>query len=363
MMKNTCLILTNNAELFAGGKIPLIMEIEAAGYQLTEIRVYRTPAEGFYAAIEACTAWADNLFVVLCGYGSDEVAEGIQKAFGGGFLRGAGMGAGMIEWGEKTLFLLPASQCVYLREVCFPYLENKSGQRLGSLVFRAVGADKKKVDSLVKKAKEYADGRAKIRLENAFGEDVIRVFYDENTPRMLTDDLVRYFAEQLSDNLYALEETTLEKQLVDLLKIRRKRLCVAESFTGGGIASKIVSVSGASEVYVEGLNTYADFSKMQRLGVSEFTLRSQGAVSEQTAYEMAAGLLQQGNCDVSIATTGLAGPKDDGSGLPIGTCYIAIGVEENVYVYHYLLEGDRDTITQTAIRYALFLACKHLKNL
>lgn len=362
-MKSACLIITDSAELFHGGSLPIINRIETAGYECTEIRVFRKDDEGFYLGIKSCLEWADNLFVVPCGYAADTVADGLQRALGGNFMRGSVGGAGMLEMGDKTLFLLPNQEESYLREVCFPYLEKKHGRRIGSLVFRAVGADKQKILQLVKKAEQYADGKANIRREHAFGEDVIRVFYDESTPRMLTDDLVRYFAEQLADNLYALEETTLEKQLVDLLKLRRKRLCVAESFTGGGIASKIVSISGASEVYVEGLNTYADLSKMQRLGVAEFTLRSQGAVSEQTAYEMAAGLLEQGNCDISIATTGLAGPKGDGSGLPIGTCYIAVGVEQNVFVYQYHLEGDRDTITQTAIRYALFLACKHLKNL
>lgn len=341
----------------------MVNRIEMAGYECVETRVFRKDNEVFYLGVKSCLEWADNAFVVLCGFSVEAVADGLQRALGGSFMRGSVGGAGMLEIGEKTLFLLPEGDEAYLTEVCLPYLAKKYGRRVGSLVFRAVGADRQKVLQLINKAEQYADGRANIRREHAFGEDVIRVFYDENTPRMLTDDLVRYFAEQLADNLYALEETTLEKQLVDLLKLRRKRLCVAESFTGGGIASKIVSVPGASEVYVEGLNTYADVSKMQRLGVAEFTLRSQGAVSEQTAYEMAAGLLEQGNADISIATTGLAGPKDDGSGLPIGTCYIAVGVEQNVYVYHYQLEGDRDTITKTAIRYALFLACKHLKNL
>ena len=131
----------------------------------------------------------------------------------------------------------------------------------------------------------------------------------------------------------------------------------------GGIAKKIVSVPGASDVYYEGINAYSGHSKMARLGVSEFTLRSQGAVSEQTAYEMAAGLLQQGNCDVAIATTGLSGPTTDESGQPVGTCYIAVGVDGDVYVYRYLLQGDREEISETAIRYALFLACKQLKNM
>ena len=244
-MKSACLIITNSAELFHGGNLPMIQAIEAAGYDLAETRIFRKNDEGFYLGVKACLEWADNLFVVLCGYAAEMVADGLQRALGGNFMRGSVGGAGMVEVGEKTLFLLPMQEHAYLQEVCFPYLEKKYGRRVGCLVFRAVGADEQKILQLVKKAEQYADGRARIRREYAYGEDVIRVFYDESTPRMLTDDLVRYFAEQLADNLYALEETTLEKQLVDLLKLRRKRLCVAESFTGGGIASKIVSVSGA----------------------------------------------------------------------------------------------------------------------
>ena len=148
-----------------------------------------------------------------------------------------------------------------------------------------------------------------------------------------------------------------------LLKLRGKKISVAESFTGGGIARRIVSVSGASEVYFEGLNTYDERSKIKRLGVSDFTLGSRGVVSDQVAYEMALGLLNTGDCDLSIATTGLAGPKSDKSGLPVGVCYIAIGTKERVTVYRYKLDGSRDEITEKAINYALFLACKRLKNL
>ena len=101
---------------------------------------------------------------------------------------------------------------------------------------------------------------------------------------------------------------------------------------------------------------------MKRLGVSAYTLKTVGAVSDQTAYEMAAGLIKTGDCDVSIATTGLAGPKTDGSDLPIGLCYIAIGTKETVLVYRYKFEGNREEITEKAINYALFLAYKQLKN-
>ena len=88
-----------------------------------------------------------------------------------------------------------------------------------------------------------------------------------------------------------------------------------------------------------------------------------GAVSEQTAYEMALGLLNTGDCDIAITTTGLAGPKSDRSMLPVGLCFIAVGTKEKVYVYRYKFDGDRTAVTEKAINYALFTAFKQLKNI
>ena len=87
-----------------------------------------------------------------------------------------------------------------------------------------------------------------------------------------------------------------------------------------------------------------------------------GAVSEKTAYEMALGLLNTGDCDIAISTTGLAGPKTDRSMLPVGLCYIAVGTRERICVYQYRFDGSRKDITEKAINYALFQAYKMLKN-
>ena len=86
-----------------------------------------------------------------------------------------------------------------------------------------------------------------------------------------------------------------------------------------------------------------------------------GAVSEQTAYEMAQGLINGGLCDVSIATTGIAGPKSDLSSKPVGLVYLSVGTKDDVAVYKYNLKGDRKSITETAINLALFHTFKILK--
>ena len=123
----------------------------------------------------------------------------------------------------------------------------------------------------------------------------MEILYDSSAPKMLADGVLRLFAEGLGDAVYALDDTPLEKRLVQLLKLRGKKISVAESFTGGGVGRRIVSVPGASEVYFEGLNTYDERAKIKRLGVSEYTLRTVGAVSDETAYEMAAGLIASGD--------------------------------------------------------------------
>ena len=232
-----------------------------------------------------------------------------------------------------------------------------------TITVRTMGANSAQIEKVLSEIKKYTEKGISCHHVRNYGEDIVQISYTDESKKTLIDDLLRYAVEMLEPSLYALGNATLEEQVVSLLKLRGKTLSVAESFTGGGLSSRIVSVSGASEVYFEGLNTYNELSKIKRLGVNPQTLKSIGAVSEQTAYEMAAGLIATGDCDISIATTGLAGPKSDRTMLPVGLCYIAIGLKERVFVYRYKFDGSRTDITETAINYALFLAYKQLKNI
>ncbi len=363
-MKNVCLLLTNYDGFPWNVRMPAMEIFENSGYAFSEVRwmTAREPAE-IANAVAECKTVADNLVVLVHGFPVCGVVAPILSGFGCEERPNSVNGEGVFTLDEKTLLLMDGKDAAFAKEVCVPFLHKKYGVRIGDVVLRCVGVDERRMQEILQKGENYAQGRLRILRSNRYGEDVIRIFYDENTPRMLTDDLLRYFTDALKDNLYAMDDTPLEQQLVELLRLRRRKIAVAESFTGGGVGRRIVSVSGASDVYYEGLNTYAEEAKMRRLGVAEFTLRSQGAVSEQTAYEMAAGLLEQGNCEVSIATTGLAGPKGDGTGIPVGTCCIAVGIDQNVYVHRHVLTGTREEVTETAINYALFFACKRLKNM
>ena len=177
---------------------------------------------------------------------------------------------------------------------------------------------------------------------------------------MTADEVVRILAEGLKEYVYAMEDVSLAERFVAALKLHKLHVSTAESFTAGGVGREIVRVPGASAVFYEGINAYDNKAKHERLGVSEFTLMDKGAVSVETAYEMAAGLLKQGHCDVAIATTGIAGPDADGTNKPVGLCYIAVGTREKVRVFRFRLSGDRETVTRTAINLALFLAYKEI---
>ena len=243
-----------------------------------------------------------------------------------------------------------------------PRLEQRRKKRFCRMVVKLVMAPWEKVRRAMKAAEEAAEGKLFLHASGKYGQIRVEAVYDENTPKMIADEVVRILATELGDYLYALEDVTLPERLVDLLKLHRMTVCTAESFTAGGVGKAIVSVAGASKVYYEGLNTYSNEAKVERLGVSEYTLKSKGAVSDETAYEMAAGLIRQGHCDLAIATTGIAGPASDNTQKPVGLCYIAIGTKARVRVFRYNLEGDRETITKTAVNLALFLAYRELKQ-
>ncbi len=229
------------------------------------------------------------------------------------------------------------------------------------VVIGAVSPPSAKLNAALKRAFAAAGGKLDLNISEKYGCARIEIVYDASTPKMVADEVVRILATELEGYLYTLEDVSLARRLCEALKLHRLRISTAESFTGGGIGRAIVRVPGASEVFFEGINAYDNRSKQERLGVSELTIMQKGAVSDETAYEMAAGLISGGNCDVAIATTGIAGPKADGTDKPVGLCYIAVGTKERVRVFRFRLSGDRETITETAVNLALFHALQEIK--
>ena len=254
---------------------------------------------------------------------------------------------------------LHADGAAYFAIICAPMLFRASIVIFGS-VLRAVGVPRERLNSLLTQMRALGGGLTVSESED-YGDLRLEILYDGNSPKMAVDEAVRLAAESLNEYTYAVEDTPLNRRIYEMLKLRGLKLSVAESFTGGGVAQKLIEVPGVSEVLFESVVAYDNGSKMKRLGVQQNTLARFGAVSDETAYEMAAGLIASGNCSVSVATTGIAGPASDNTNKPVGLCYIAVGTRETVFVYKYMFKGGREDITRRAVNQALFLLYKQIK--
>lgn len=143
--------------------------------------------------------------------------------------------------------------------------------------------------------------------------------------------------------------------IVDRLASMNMTVATAESCTGGLIASSIVDIAGASDCFNEGYITYSNEAKMRNLSVKESTLMQYGAVSTQTAKEMAMGVRKKAHADFGIASTGIAGPGGGSPEKPVGLVYIACAYDDKCQVRQLNLSGDRSRVRHQAADEALQL--------
>lgn len=156
----------------------------------------------------------------------------------------------------------------------------------------------------------------------------------------------------------------LLKEIKEILLKYKLSLTSAESCTGGLLSSYLTDIDGASNFIFQNFVTYSNDAKMKFLDVKKQTLDSFGAVSEQTANEMALGLLKYG--DVSIATTGILGPTGGSKEKPIGLVYIGLGCKDKIKVIKYISKkastNDRHKIKKDIAKYALYELSEFLKK-
>ena len=146
----------------------------------------------------------------------------------------------------------------------------------------------------------------------------------------------------------------LVKEISQGLLERQLKVAAAESCTGGGVAYWLTSLSGSSDWFERGFVTYSNAAKEEMLGVRSATLKTFGAVSEETAREMAAGALKNSAAQCSVAITGIAGPLGGSAEKPVGTVWFAWGFPtETILAERRLFSGDRGEIREQAIRVAL----------
>jgi len=140
------------------------------------------------------------------------------------------------------------------------------------------------------------------------------------------------------------EEISIEDIVCKLLLEKNLTISTAESCTGGLVSATLINYPGVSSVFMEGCVAYSNEAKINRLGVKKETLDKFGAVSEETAIEMAEGIAKNFKTNIGLSTTGIAGPGGGSNEKPVGLVYIGIYINGKTIVKKFIFEGNRQEI-------------------
>ncbi|CEN74734.1 competence damage-inducible protein A [[Clostridium] sordellii] len=188
------------------------------------------------------------------------------------------------------------------------------------------------------------------------GEVTLRITaksYTKDDADNLIDEVENKIKTLVGKYLYGYGETTLEETVAKLLVEKNLTIAVSESCTGGMVSSTLIDYPGISQVFMEGCVTYSNEAKMSRLGVKKETLDSFGAVSTETAIEMAKGVAMNLKTNVGLSTTGIAGPGGGTAEKPVGLVYIGLYINGKTKVKKLNLAGSREKIRVKATKEAL----------
>ncbi len=261
--------------------------------------------------------------------------------------------------GEKTVILLPGPPLELksmFTDSVMPKLQQKCGQVFYSQTVKIVGPGESSVETQILDMLNTQENPT-IAPYAKTGEVHLRVTArakDEKEAREKTAPVVEELYRRFGNAVYTTDaDETLEMALTKLLIKKKYTMTTAESCTGGMIAARMVNAPGVSAVLKSGFITYANEAKEELLGVSHDTLEKFGAVSRETAEEMAEGAVKAAHTDVALAVTGIAGPDGGTKEKPVGLVYIGVNVRGNVEVREYHFSGSRQKIRESVTAAAL----------
>ncbi len=272
----------------------------------------------------------------------------------------------IMEENGKSVILLPGPPNelqLMFEESVLPYLQKDNNKVLYSRMVKVCGIGESRAETMVKDLMD-AQTNPTIAPYAKTGEVHFRITAlaeSEEEGKKLVKPLVKELKQRFGDAVYTTrEEITLEEKVVKMLKKQGLTMVTAESCTGGMLASRLINVSGVSEIFKAGLVTYANEAKRELLGVRKKTLKKYGAVSRETAEEMVLGAVERYDADVAVSVTGIAGPDGGTEEKPVGLVYIGCYVCGELAVYECHFTGTREKIRETTVITALNLVRKML---
>lgn len=267
----------------------------------------------------------------------------------------------ILEKDGKTIVLLPgppAELIPLFEKKVEPYLCSKQPETIRSTMVKICGVGESKVEDMIKDMIAGQDNPA-IAPYAKTGEVHLRVTaraQSEDEAKKLMKPVVKELKSRFGNHIYTTkEQDTLEQVVVDMLKKYELTLTTAESCTGGLLAARLINIPGVSEVFKSGFITYSNKAKRKLLGVNKNTLKKYGAVSEETAHEMAKGCVFETDSLAALAITGIAGPDGGTDDKPVGLVYISCYLNDQVVVKECRFKGDRNKIREQAVVRAMDL--------
>ena len=266
-----------------------------------------------------------------------------------------------VEKDGKIAILLPGPPGemypMFEEQVC-PYIQGKQSGIIRSQMIKICGFGESKVEEMLL---DLIDSQTNptiatyAKTKEVHIRVTARAETDEEAKKILKP-VVKEIKKRFGNAVYTTDENeTLEDVVVRLLTKYDLTVTTAESCTGGLLAGRLVNVPGASDVFRQGFITYSNKAKRKQLDGSKTTLRKYGAVSEQTAKEMATGGVFATDADICIAVTGVAGPDGGTPEKPVGLVYIACYMKDSVQVEEYHFNGNREKVREQTVVQALDL--------
>lgn len=270
-----------------------------------------------------------------------------------------------INYNNKLVFLLPGppkEMKPMFNDTIVPILKNKLNYVIISKTIKTIGIGE---SSLEEKINDIIKNNKDLFIATYAGDGLVDIKITcQKQNKLEANERINIVLEKLDKLIgkciYSHDGESIEKVVFKLLAKHKLRIGFCESCTGGLISSRLTKISGVSAVFDRGIVTYSNDAKIEELNVSETTLMKFGAVSKETAEEMAKGLLIREKVDIAVSVTGIAGPDGGTKDKPVGLVYIALASEDYLCALKFDFSGSRESIQNRVSNAAFNLVRKFL---
>jgi nicotinamide-nucleotide amidase len=258
---------------------------------------------------------------------------------------------------KKSLIWLsgvPREMEAMMQETVLPWVAKASagGGQVSAATFKIHGLTESRLDDILKPI--LLPPEAKLSFRAHYPDLTLRLtVWGGQQREKKFSELTAQIRDLIGPNIYGEGDVTLEEIVGNLLQEKGWTLALAESCTGGAVGHRITRVAGSSAYFKSSIVSYSNEAKSHFLGVKKTTLERHGAVSRETALEMAEGALREANADIALSITGIAGPSGGSAEKPVGTVWMGIARRGHSDARHFNFHGDRERVILGAAQAAL----------